>query len=192
MSNTIYLIVGESGCGKTTIVNKLEQLYGYKVIPSYTTRPPRYPNEKGHIFVSKEQFLQLKNICAYTEFDDYQYGATSEQVETHDLYVIDPNGIDYFKKHYKGNKQIKVIYIKVSEVDRYLRMFNRYFKDNKENISDIKERSYKAIDSSLKRIEYDRETFKDAEKMADTTICNDDLGQAVIDIDTYMQGELNE
>ncbi len=116
MNNTIYLILGRSGCGKTTITELLEQKYGLKSIQSYTTRPKRSENETGHIFISDEEFNKLTDMVAYTEFGNppKRYCATAEQVENHDLYIIDPKGIEYFKEHYKGNKSIKVIYINVS------------------------------------------------------------------------------
>lgn len=115
-NNTIYLIVGRSGSGKTTIAEELEKKYGLKSIQSYTTRHKRSDNETGHIFVSDEEFDNLTDMVAYTEFGfpPHRYCATAEQVENHDLYIIDPKGIEYFKEHYKGNKNIKVIYINVS------------------------------------------------------------------------------
>ena len=51
MNETIFLIIGESGSGKTTLVSSLEKQKNLKSIQSYTTRPPRYENEYGHIFV---------------------------------------------------------------------------------------------------------------------------------------------
>ena len=42
--NKLLVIVGESGCGKTSIAEKLQQ-YGLKLIQSYTTRPKRKPLE---------------------------------------------------------------------------------------------------------------------------------------------------
>ena len=56
MNNTILLIVGASGTGKTTVANTLSKMFGMKQIQSYTTRPPRYEGEKGHIFVTDEEF----------------------------------------------------------------------------------------------------------------------------------------
>ena len=67
--NNIFLIVGCSGSGKTTITEQLEMKYGLKSIQSYTTRPPRYDGEIGHTFISTEEFDKLVDICAYTEFE---------------------------------------------------------------------------------------------------------------------------
>ena len=58
----LFLFVGKSASGKTTIVNLLEKTYGYKAVESYTTRKPRYDGERGHIFISEGDFDNLKNL----------------------------------------------------------------------------------------------------------------------------------
>lgn len=122
--NNLYLIVGASGSGKTTIANVLEEKYGYKQLQSYTTRPPRSQNEIGHIFATDEEFDRLQDIIAYTEYNNYRYCATSEQANNSDIYVIDPDGIDYLKAHYKG-KPIKIINITSPVHTRINRMEQR-------------------------------------------------------------------
>ena len=149
----IYLIVGCSGSGKTAITEKLEELYNLKSIQSYTTRPPRYEGETGHTFISNEEFDKLTNMVAYTEFAGNRYCATAEQVETHDLYVIDPKGVDYFMKSYNGSKTAKVIYIDSDIITRYKRMRSRAEKSGKSFIE--------AVDSALKRIGNDINEFYD-------------------------------
>ena len=109
--NNIYLILGESGSGKTTIQTLLCKQHDLKAVSSYTTRPPRGEDEIGHIFVTDDEFDKLENIVAYTEYNNNRYCATYEQIEDNDLYVIDIDGIDFFKKVYRGNKDIKIIYI---------------------------------------------------------------------------------
>ena len=37
-------------------------------------------------------------------FDNYDISITAEQVETHDLYVIDPKGVDYFIREVKNTR----------------------------------------------------------------------------------------
>ena len=120
----IYLIVGKSGSGKTTLVNELRK-YGYTSVESYTTRPKRFKNETGHIFITEEEFDQLKDICAYVKYNGYRYCATSEQVNNSTLYVIDPDGIEYFKKHYTGHKKICILYIDCPWYTRLHRMLKR-------------------------------------------------------------------
>ena len=153
MGNCIFLIVGCSGSGKTTITEQLEQKYGLKSIQSYTTRKPRYEGETGHIFISDEEFDKLTDMVAYTEFAGNRYCATAEQVENNDLYIIDPKGVDFFMKAYKGSKTPKIIFISSNLTTRYERMVGR---------AETKGKSHQeAIESSLARIANDAEEFYD-------------------------------
>lgn len=120
----LYLIVGASGSGKTTVANVLEEKYGYKQLQSYTTRPMRTENEIGHIFVNDAFFDQLANFIGYTSYGDYRYGATAEQANNADLYVIDPQGVEFLKNHYNG-KPVKVITITSPVHTRINRMEQR-------------------------------------------------------------------
>ena len=153
MGNCIFLIVGCSGSGKTTITEQLEQKYGLKSIQSYTTRKPRYNGETGHTFVSDEEFDELTDMVAYTEFAGNRYCATAEQVENNDLYIIDPKGVDFFMKTYKGSKTPKIIFINSDLTTRYERMKSRA----EENGSTYME----AVKSSLERITNDVVEFYD-------------------------------
>ena len=125
MENNIILLIGPSGSGKTTVANYLETNYGMKMIQSYTTRAPRYPGETGHEFISDEEFDQLKNIIAYTEFDGHRYAATQGQVDTHDIYVIDLTGARTFQHLYHGNKKVLIVYLKISPEECAKRMASR-------------------------------------------------------------------
>lgn len=149
----IYLIVAPSGAGKTTITEFLENNYGLKSIQSYTTRPPRFEGETGHTFISDEDFDKLTDMVAYTEFDNNRYCATSQQVEENDLYVINPKGTEYFNQFYKGDKQIKIIYIEADITTRYERM--------KKRAEDNGYTYLEAVDHSLKRIANDVQEFYD-------------------------------
>ena len=149
----IYLIVGCSGSGKTAITEKLKELYNLKSIQSYTTRPPRYDGETGHTFVSDEEFDKLTDMVAYTEFAGNRYCATAEQVENNDLYVIDPNGVDYFIKSYKGKKTPKIIFIDSDLTTRYDRMVKR--------AEDKGDAFLTAVDKALSRIKNDVVEFYD-------------------------------
>jgi guanylate kinase len=121
---TVFLIVGESGCGKDTIVNRLEQ-YGYKQLKSYTTRSKRNKNEDTHIFITDKEYEQYKdNIVAYTYFNGYHYFSTKDQLYQNDLYIIDPDGIRYLKEKVEDIRFV-IIYIKVKEFDRVQRMYKR-------------------------------------------------------------------
>jgi guanylate kinase len=153
-TKNIYLIVGQSGSGKSTIASELEKLYGYKQLISYTTRPPRFEGEDTHEFISDAEFDKLKDIVAYTEFDGKRYCATKDQIDVANTYVIDPKGVKNLRENYHG-KPIKVVYIKTSVPERYERMKARL----KDNGVDGKT----AVDSALNRIVNDVAEFKDYE-----------------------------
>lgn len=153
MSKYIFLIIGCSGSGKTTITEQLEKRYGLKSIQSYTTRPKRYDDETGHTFVTDDEFDKLTDRVGYTEFAGNRYCATAEQVENNDLYIIDPKGVDFFMKAYKGSKTPKIIFINSDLTTRYERMKSRA----EENGSTYME----AVKSSLERITNDVVEFYD-------------------------------
>ena len=124
LSNTVVLLVGKSGSGKTAVTQELERR-GYKSVASYTSRPPRYQREPGHIFVTAEEVMSLDNIVAYTFFDGNHYAATQAQVDQSDLYVIDPKGVKFFNRTYKGKRFPIVVNIDVPLHVRIWRMLRR-------------------------------------------------------------------
>ena len=168
---TIVLLCGKSGSGKTTVANYLEEKYGWKSVVSYTDRAMRSPDEKGHIFVTPERFdmIPRKEMVAYTEFSGHRYCATRAQVESSDIYVIDPRGILEFKERYKGSKTPVIIYLSASDKLLSFRMQARGDSE----------------DEVLKRIAHDRKAFRGAAKMADRRISvsgktPEDIAKAII------------
>lgn len=121
----IILLCGKSGSGKSTIAQLLEDKYNMNVLQSYTTRPKRSSDETGHTFITDEDFDCLCNICAYGEFGGYRYCATQDQVDNADVYVIDAQGIEYFKKTYRGIKKPVIVYVRISPFRRLFRLLKR-------------------------------------------------------------------
>ena len=111
MDNYIWLLIGHSGTGKSAVADYMAKHHGLTVLQSYTTRPKRFDEERGHIFITEEEFAKLKDIVAYTVFNNYKYGATAEQVENSDIYIIDVKGVEEFKNLYKGEKTPIFIYL---------------------------------------------------------------------------------
>lgn len=177
--NSLYIFCGESGSGKTTIQTMLQKQRGLTLLPSYTTRPKRYKNEDNHTFVTDEEFDKLTDIIAYTEFDGHRYCGTFEQCQQFDMYTLDKAGIEFFKEHYKGDKTVKVIYIKTKFKDRYERMFERSKKDmdyynedttGDERLSIVKSASW----TTCERLNNDTIEFKNVEYLADLIVENND------------------
>jgi len=119
--------------------------YGFKPVQSYTTRPPRYQGETGHIFATDVDYFYMKDdACAFTMFDGKKYWVTNEQVDKCDTYVIDPAGVDYFIKNYKGKKTPIIVELTARGWKRFARMTERG----------------DSIWDAVRRIIHDRKKFK--------------------------------
>ena len=110
----MILILGRSGRGKDTCAKYLTDKYGLTQVKSYTTRPKRGENEDTHIFISKEDVsLYEHEMAAYTKIGEYEYFATKTQVQTNDIYVIDPRGLAELKQN-MPDEPFFVIYISLN------------------------------------------------------------------------------
>jgi guanylate kinase len=125
MDKPLYLFVGKSASGKTTIANLLHDKYDYNQVWSYCTRPPRYENEPGHIFISERDFNALGELAAYTEYNSYKYGTTVEQLDQCDIYVVDVPGVETLLENYRTDRHIVIIYFDTSVHTRINRMLAR-------------------------------------------------------------------
>ena len=114
MDKPLYLFVGKSASGKTTVAEILESEYKLNTLQSYTTRPKRHDNETGHTFITNEEFDNLKNIVAYTEYNGYRYCCTKEQIDSTDIYVIDVPGVETLLEKYRSNRPIIILYFERS------------------------------------------------------------------------------
>jgi guanylate kinase len=125
MNNPLYLFVGRSASGKTTVADIMEQKYGFKQVNSYTTRKPRYDGEVGHVFVTEEEFKALENIVAYTFYDNNHYGTTAEQLDQCSIYVVDIPGVETLLEKYNTNRRIVIIFFDTTVYTRINRMRDR-------------------------------------------------------------------
>lgn len=129
MNNPIFLLVGPSGSGKTTVAEELAKSYGYPTVQSFTTRPKRYENETGHVFISESEFDELENIVAYTEYNGFRYCTTKEQLDLVSSYVVDIPGVETLLQNYKTDRPIVVFYLDSTVTARINRMLDRHDSD---------------------------------------------------------------
>ena len=182
MSKPLFCILGASASGKSTLVQKLEVELHMKQIASYTTRPPRYEGEAGHTFVTEEEFQNLNDIVAYNYYLNNHYGVTSQQIddEAHDLYVVDQTGLNELKEKYKGDRKIYSVYIDCLPINRYDRLFDRYFK--------MYQNSLVATNRAMERIKQDEIEFENCNLVVDYVITNNDnIETAYDELKNYIQ-----
>jgi len=166
LKDRIVCLVGESGSGKSTIAELLEN-EGYNYIQSYTDRPRRYKNERGHIFITRKEYFQViikdklkKDIIAPTCFGGNHYFATKKQYKGKgvSIYVIDAKGVKQLRQTIKDAK-IVVIYLKCDKWTRAIRMWCRKNKNNVVSYSCPE--NWDNIDTDIKeRILHDEQSFK--------------------------------
>ena len=152
MSKPLICILGVSGSGKTSLVNKVSKKYGYTVLKSYTTRPVREDDDadlSSHTFITLKEADLIANtqtIIAKNWFDDNLYFATEEQLMVSDLYVTDVEGLRCLKHKFKGKKPIMSIFLDVPPEIVAQRMERRG--DSNEDI--------------MRRLQHDKKAFEDA------------------------------
>lgn len=187
----IVNLVGHSASGKTTVADKL----GYPILQSYTTRPPRYPGETGHEFVTPEDLFNYATMDGnrITHYEDspviasftgysYMYFATEAQlVDGVNLYVIDEKGADEVHANVKDRKVI-TIFLQCDEIIRYDRLVQRHstHKDPENPDEDV-----------IRRIEADRE-LRNVVKCDYVVNANRKLDVVANDIEKIIEGEMRK
>ncbi len=132
--HVLLCVLGRTASGKDTLVDKLCERMGLSQIISYTTRERRDNEGDTHIFVTREDYDKMKSdgkIAAYTEIAGNLYWTTIDQLYEHDVYIIDPSGVDVLKKLNLSNLRLVTIYINTPDEIREDRAFHLR-KDDKE------------------------------------------------------------
>lgn len=113
-----FLVLGRTGSGKTSIVRAVCERMRLKQVVSYTTRPMRESEKvwSDHIFITDSEVAQYENnIAAYTEIDGNKYFVTYDIIDSSDIYVIDPAGLDSLKIKCKERYEFVEIYIRTPQ-----------------------------------------------------------------------------
>ena len=193
MDKPLFLFVGKSASGKTTIAKLLEEKHGCKQVESYTTRMPRYDGEVGHTFISEEEFDHLGELAAYTEYNGYRYGTTFEQLDKCDIYVIDVPGVEtLLQKLSSDSRPICIIYFDAAVSTRIDRMIDRGASDmeivSRLHHDDTTYDWYRALD----RLEWHYKNIKHQDVELHTIDANEDienvLSQVLYYINHFIEG----
>lgn len=115
-NNTLFLVSGNSGGGKTVTMKTFRDSNLLSEIVSFTTRTPRQGEVDGidYIFVSKSKYdylLSTNGIIENTEYGKNFYGITRKELESklnkNNCYaIVDYNGMVQLKKLYKNTVTI--------------------------------------------------------------------------------------
>lgn len=116
----IYIFIGASACGKTTLCTMLDEKYDtvHKVVTN-TTRSLR----KGEVdtvhynFISDQFFHEnIDSYVEYNEYDNHLYGSNGTRIadaldsgKADVVICLDINGAKALKKHY--GEQVRVIFV---------------------------------------------------------------------------------
>lgn len=164
----LIALIGESGCGKSTIERMLESK-GKKRVISSTSRKKRKDEKNGVHYFFYER-AEMEKRAANGEFLEYQtfngelYGVEKSQLSSDydSVIIVAFDGLKKLKRQL-GNKMISV-YIKVSEDVRFNRMIDR--KDHPELI--------------CQRLANDKEAFEGVEEYVDFVINGEQTTEAIV------------
>jgi len=169
MTRNLYLFVGRSGVGKTSIVNNLCHRHNLKQVESFTDRAPRFKGESGHIFISASDFDFLPEKIACASFAGHRYCTTLKSIDASDCYVIETRGVCEIRERYR-TRPVVVIGIHAP-------------------MHDIIERMRKRGDpeSAIKtRLDSDAVVFEMMKDLCDVVFVNRDLEATVRDVERYI------
>ena len=180
----MIILIGESGSGKTTILNELIKR-GYKKAINHTTRGIREDEEENpeYIFVNKDEFNNMWDegkLLQRAEFDNEYYGMSIDSLKEDVVCIQIVDSIKDVKSRAFDlgfdEKNITCFYISVPAEERTKRMLARG----------------DSIESIQKRMEIDSEKFKKAKDVVDYVVENkviEDTIDEVIRLDKEHRGE---
>ena len=182
-SGKLFVFAAPSGAGKTTLVHAIVTKHPeLRFSISYTTRKPRRNEADGvdYLFVTQREFMRLRNegeMLEYAEVFDNYYATSRSQVEKHladhrnVILEIDWQGARQVRESMPECITIFILPPSVQELERRLR-------DRRTDAPEVIERRLRDALSDMSH--WDE---------FDHVIINDDLNQAVADLEAVLAGE---
>lgn len=129
----LYLLIGESGSGKSTVQNELIQDYGFRKVITYTSRPMRHGevNDVDYHFVDDFRFDEMADGDAFVEhavYNNWQYGTAKSDIKyalsSDDRYVIvvTPSGMRAIRRYAEEEGMADMMLTFYLHVDRRSRL----------------------------------------------------------------------
>lgn len=188
--NKLFVLLGKSGSGKSTIESAINKSgYADKII-STTTRSPRIPIEQDGIdyyFLPQEVFNAYLKQGQYAEHSYYttvdglaSYGINKNDIrlkENNQICVVNPAGYSQLLNNL-GQEKVIGIYIIRDDQERYISTLTR---DKREFKTKKKEAD--------RRLESDDVDFAGMETKAKYVVENKDLDQAIQDVIKVIEEE---
>lgn len=124
----MLVLTGPSASGKTEIAKILINKYNLKKLVTYTTRPPRLGeiDSIDYHFINVSDFLKMKEDNEFIEttyYNNNYYGSRSSDISYEKVVILDPSGVNAFKKSLKD--KIVIIFLNTPESLRIDRMRDR-------------------------------------------------------------------
>ena len=179
----LYVIAAPSGAGKTTLVKSLVSVHPeLRFSISYTTRAKRRTEAHGvdYLFVDKNEFFELKErgeLLESAEVFDNHYGTSRSQVEKH---LADGHDV-ILEIDWQGARQVReampecvTIFILPPSAEEL-----------EERLRNRRTDSAEVIERRLRDAVSDMSHWDEF----DYVIINDDLDQAVKDLEAVLAGE---
>lgn len=160
----IFIFVGPSGAGKTTLIDKIKDELNIPNLITHTTRAKRIGevDGKNYHFVSVEEFNKLDKI-EYTKYSENFYGLSKKEIDNklkyNDKVLITQEKSGALKTKEIYGDSVKIIYLYVSLETMRQRMRDRG--DSEESIN-------KRINNAISSNEFENI------KIADYVLINED------------------
>jgi guanylate kinase len=176
----LYILVGKSGSGKSTIERKISELEVANRVISSTTRNPRSNEEYGqdYYFMTEEAFQDKLNQGLFAEHSEYttvngmaQYGMQLKDIRLNEgnyICVVNPDGMNQVLNNL-GEENCVTIYV---ERDDRERVCSTLMRDKSKDFG-------KVLEEATRRYKADEIDFAKMKEICNYVVVNEVLDNAV-------------